>query len=65
MSYFNPDQQTFTTAVACKECGKTAMLVKECVGPNSVGGATAYCNSCCKSSTYSYTLTNGVFTYLR
>lgn len=57
-------QTTFTTSVACKECGKTAILVKECVTLNSTGGATAQCYSCHRLSSYSYTLTNGVFTYL-
>lgn len=58
-------QGTYTTSCACKQCGRTAILTVSLVSPNSMGGATASCNSCYRISSYSYTLTNGVFTYLR
>jgi len=55
---------TYTTSCACKHCGKTAILKVTLVMPNSMGGATASCNSCWRLSSYSYVLTEGVFTYL-
>ncbi len=54
----------YTTACACKHCGKTAILKVTLVSPNSSGGATATCNSCYRISSYSYVLTEGSFTYL-
>lgn len=54
----------YSTTCACKKCGKTAILKVTTGSPNSMGGATATCNSCYMISSYSYVLTEGAFTYL-
>lgn len=54
----------YSTSCSCKHCGKTAILKVTLASPNSSGGAMATCNACYKISMYSYTLTEGVFTYL-
>lgn len=55
----------FSTNVSCKKCGRTAILKVTCVQPNSSGGGAATCNSCYATTSYSYVLTEGSFTYIR